>query len=341
LTHRVLLVDDHEPWRHHVRCVLEKAARWEVVAEAADGLRALHRADALKPDLILMDISLPGLDGIRAARRILARDPDSRVLFVSEHQSSDIVHVALSTGARGYITKSDAGRDLLPAMEAIVGGGWFVGARFGGRVFHPGGDTAAASETRRHEVGLYSDEASLMEDYARFAHSAMRTGTTLIAVLPRPRREVLHQKLRSRGIDVDHATRAGTYLALEVPATLSRFIVDARLDVARFWNAASGLIIEGARATAGKRPRAAVCGDGAATLLREGLLDAATSLERLWDDMARAFELDVFCPYLVEDLRCDDGDPVFNAICAAHSAVHVRTRGPSRGVSGQAGVRRR
>jgi DNA-binding NarL/FixJ family response regulator len=323
--YRVLVVEDHEPWRRHVRSVLETPGRWEVVAEVSDGLLAVHTAEALTPCLILMDISLPGLDGIAATRRILARDPASRILFVSEHQSSDIVQAALGTGARGYVTKSDAARDLLPAMDAIVDGGWFVGARFGGRVFEPASDTAGARETRRHEAGLYSNEPSLMDDYARFAEAALSNGTTLIAVLPHPRREVLHQKLRARGIDVDRANRAGTYLALEVPATLSRFIVDGRLDEARFWNAASRLVIGAARATAGKRPRAAVCGDGAATLLREGLVDAATSLERLWDHMARTFDLDVFCPYLIEDLRCDDWHPVFEAICAAHSAVHVRT----------------
>jgi hypothetical protein len=60
--------------------------------------------------------------------------------------------------------------------------------------------------------------------------------------------------------------------------------------------------------------------------LREGLVDAATSLEQLWDQMARTFDLDVFCPYLEEDLRCDDQNPVFQTICAAHSAVHMRTR---------------
>jgi DNA-binding NarL/FixJ family response regulator len=327
LSYRVLIVEDHERWRRHVRSVLERTPPWEIVAEAADGLEAVHTVDSLKPDLILMDIGLPGLDGIGAARRILADHPGSRILFLSEHQSSDVVQAALGTGARGYITKSDAGRDLLPAMEAIVEGRWFVGARFGGRIVDGAtNDPAAARELRRHEAGLYSDEASLIDEYARFAEAALRNGTTLIAVLPDPRREVLHQRLQARGIDVNSATRAGTYLALEVPATLSRFIVDGRLDEARFWNAASGLVVAGARATDGKRPRVALCGDGAATLLREGLVDAATSLERLWDQMARTFDLDVFCPYLVEDLRCDDQNPVFQRICAAHSAVHVRTR---------------
>ena len=326
MTCRVLIVEDHERWRRHVRSVLANATRWEVVCEATDGLEAVQNVEALTPDLILMDIGLPGLDGIQAARRIFVHNPDSKILFVSEHQSSDIVQAALGTGARGYIAKSDAARDLLPAMEAIVDGRWFVGARFGGRIFDAANDVASTGETRCHEVGLYSDEPSLMEGYARFSEAALRRGTTVIAVLPDRRREMLHQNLRTRGIDVDRAIRERTYITLEVPATLSRFIVDGRLDEARVWNVASGLIIEGASATAGKRPRAAVCGDGAATLLREGLVEAATSLERVWDQVARTFDVDVFCPYLVDELRCDGGDPVLRAICRSHSAVHKRTR---------------
>jgi DNA-binding NarL/FixJ family response regulator len=154
LSYRVLVVEDHERWRRCVRSLLERGAAWEIVAEVADGLEAVHIVEALKPDLILMDIGLPGLDGIGAARQILAQRPGSRILFVSEHQSSDIVQAALGTGARGYITKSDAARDLLPAMEAIVEGRSFVGARFGGLIVDLDTDRAAARETRRREVGL-------------------------------------------------------------------------------------------------------------------------------------------------------------------------------------------
>src|SRR3954453_18904807 len=135
LPYRVLVVEDHERWRRHLYSVLENAIGYEPIGAATHGIEALQKAQELKPDLILMDVGLPGLDGIEAARRIVERDPGSSILFVSEHQSSDLVQAALATGARGYINKSDAGRELLPAMEAVVHGRWFVGARFGGRSF--------------------------------------------------------------------------------------------------------------------------------------------------------------------------------------------------------------
>ena len=123
---RVLVVDDYEPWRRHIESALQASPRWQVVGEAADGLDAVEKAHALRPDLILLDVGLPSLNGIEAARRILAHDPDRRILFLSENQSWDIVEAALRVGGRGYVLKSDAGSELLSAMEAIVEGQQFV-----------------------------------------------------------------------------------------------------------------------------------------------------------------------------------------------------------------------
>src|SRR6266481_7050969 len=126
LIRRVLVVDDYEPWRRHVRGVLQATVRWKIVGEAADGPEAIQQAEALKPDLILLDVGLPTLSGIKVAERILASNPTQRILFISEHRS--LAEGALATGARGYIIKSDAALELLPAMEAIADGRRYVGA---------------------------------------------------------------------------------------------------------------------------------------------------------------------------------------------------------------------
>jgi DNA-binding NarL/FixJ family response regulator len=99
----------------------------------SDGLVAVQKAEQLRPDLILMDIGLPMLNGIEAARRILDRAPQSRILFLSENRSSDIAREALRTGAGGYVLKADAARDLLPAIEAILQGKRFVSTSLVGR----------------------------------------------------------------------------------------------------------------------------------------------------------------------------------------------------------------
>jgi DNA-binding NarL/FixJ family response regulator len=133
LIYRVLVVDDYEPWRRHIKSALQASPRWQAVGEAADGLDAVQKAQALQPDLILLDVGLPELNGIEAARRILAVDPVRRILFLSENRSWDIVEAALGVGGPGYVLKSDAGRDLLSAMEAVVEGQRFISRSLTGR----------------------------------------------------------------------------------------------------------------------------------------------------------------------------------------------------------------
>jgi DNA-binding NarL/FixJ family response regulator len=123
---RVLLVDDHALARRGIRAVLSSNANLDVVCEAADGEEAVNKAEELHPAIILLDITLPGISGIQAARRIRASSPESRIIFLSQHDSIQIAKDALSVGAQGYVVKSDAGRDLLTAIEAVHEGRTFI-----------------------------------------------------------------------------------------------------------------------------------------------------------------------------------------------------------------------
>ena len=100
---RVLIAEDFEPWRRFYRTALQKRSDFQVVGEVSDGLEAVRQAEQLQPDLILLDIGLPSLNGIGAARQIREISPASKILFVSENRSAEIVREALSTGASGYI----------------------------------------------------------------------------------------------------------------------------------------------------------------------------------------------------------------------------------------------
>ena len=122
------MVDDYEPWRRYISAALQKQPELQVIGEVSDGLEAVQQAEELQPDLILLDIGLPTLNGIEAARRIRKVSPASRILFVSENCSADIAEEALSTGASGYVVKSDAGGELLPAVKAVIEGRRFISA---------------------------------------------------------------------------------------------------------------------------------------------------------------------------------------------------------------------
>jgi DNA-binding NarL/FixJ family response regulator len=131
-TARILVVDDYEPWRRLVQATLQKQPELEVVGNVSDGLEAVQQAERLQPDIILLDIGLPTLNGIEAARRIQVVSPTSKILFVSENRSPDIAEEALSTGAGGYVVKSDAGSELLPAVKAVLEGKRFISASLAG-----------------------------------------------------------------------------------------------------------------------------------------------------------------------------------------------------------------
>jgi len=118
-TLRVLIADDHEVARRGVRALLESHSGWEVCGEAADGREAVNSAKRLRPDLVLLDIGMPGLNGLDATRQILAAAPETRVLILTMHDCEQIVREVLAAGALGFLLKSDAGRDLVAAVEAL------------------------------------------------------------------------------------------------------------------------------------------------------------------------------------------------------------------------------
>ncbi len=123
---RILLVDDYEPFRRFVRSTLRKRPSLQIVAEVSDGLEAIQQAEELKPDLILLDIGLPTLNGIEAAREIRKLAPESKIIFVTQESLADVVQEALSMGVLGYVLKAQAGTDLIAAVEAVIEGRQFL-----------------------------------------------------------------------------------------------------------------------------------------------------------------------------------------------------------------------
>jgi len=131
---RILLVDDHEVVRRGLRALLETHAGWEVCGEASDGRTAVRLAISLQPQIVVMDLSMPNLNGFDAAHQIISRLRKIQVLILSMHESEQLVREVLSAGVRGYILKSDAGRDLITGVEALERGETFFTSRIASRI---------------------------------------------------------------------------------------------------------------------------------------------------------------------------------------------------------------
>ena len=127
---RVLVVEDYEPFRRFVASILQKHSALQIICNVSDGVEAVQKAEELQPDLILLDIGLPSLNGIEVARQIRKVSPKSKILFVSQESSADVVQGALNAGAHGYVLKSDSRRELLEGVNAVLRGERFVGTRF-------------------------------------------------------------------------------------------------------------------------------------------------------------------------------------------------------------------
>jgi DNA-binding NarL/FixJ family response regulator len=116
---RILIADDHDVARRGIRTLLENHAGWQVCGEAKDGRETVEMASQLRPDLILLDVGMPNLNGLEATRQILANSPNTLILILTMHDTDQVVREVLRAGARGFLLKSDAGRDLIAAVEAL------------------------------------------------------------------------------------------------------------------------------------------------------------------------------------------------------------------------------
>ena len=125
---RVLVVDDYAPWMNFVSAVLSATPQFQVVGQAANGLTALQKLAELNPDLVVLDIGLPDINGITVAQQIRDIAPNVRILFLTENTTPNVVRAALRTGAQGYVVKSSAARELLPALEALMLNCYFLSA---------------------------------------------------------------------------------------------------------------------------------------------------------------------------------------------------------------------
>ena len=313
---RVLIVDDYEPWLRFVVTTLEKQTELQIIGQARSGLEAVQKAQELRPDLILLDISLPELNGIEAARRIREHAPQSKILFVSENHSWDIAQAAFGTGAGGYLVKSDAVRELLPAIRDVVQGKQFVSA---GVVRHA---ARRLESVCRHEAGFYSDDQLLLDALVRFIEAALNAGNAVIVTATESHLQSLLPRLQARGLGIGAAIEQGRYVALDAAEALSNVMLNGMPDPVRFLKALGNLIVAAARATGREQARVAIFGECVQLLWGQGNQEAVIQLEKLGNQLAQTYDLDILCGYSLRTFQKATDTYNFHRICAEHSAVH-------------------
>lgn len=325
-TVRVLVVDDYEPIRRFVCSTLGKNPEWQVVAEVSDGLEAVRKAQELQPDLIVLDIGLPGLNGIEAARRIRNLSPRSRILFVSQESSADIVQEALSLGALGYVVKAHAASELSVAVETVLEGRQFVSRGVSGSVtpdrcsrkFLKPLAPSKQEIARSHQVEFYSDDAAFVAGFSAFIEAALKSGDAVIVAATESNRESLFQRLQERGVDMVAALERGSYIAVDVVETLATFMGNDLPNPIRFFKIVDDLIAGAARATSGDPSRVAICGECASILWAEGKADGAIQVEQLCNQLAKRNKMAILCGFSLSDFYREEDKQIFQTICSEY-----------------------
>jgi CheY-like chemotaxis protein len=327
---RVLVVDDYEPFRRFVCSMLAQRPDLRVIGEAAQGLEAVQKAVELQPELIVLDIGLPQLNGIEAARRIRKLCPECKIIFLSQESSADVVEEALSFGALGYVVKALAGSELLAAVEAVYRGGQFVSRGISGH------DCANATDPQVRDPGLYegfsslapgnvvaepshtakfySDDSSFVLGFAHFVEAALNAGNTAIAVVTDSHLASLFQTLRARGFNPSVLIEQRRFIGLDVADILATFMINDLPDPARFFGVVDDLIAS--RAAPWEHSRVAICGECSSTLWNRGNADAAILVEKLCNQVSRRYGMDVLCGFSLGSSYREEDKQVFQRICA-------------------------
>jgi DNA-binding NarL/FixJ family response regulator len=182
---RILIADDHELFRRGVAAELTQQPGWVVAAEATNGRDAVALAASLKPDIVVLDLTMPELNGLEAARQIVSADPAARILILTAHESEQLVREVLSAGAQGYVLKSDAGRTLITALQALLQGGSFFTSNVARMVLDgylrsesPEAVPAQALSAREREIVQLLAEGNSNKDIARALNISVKTAET-------------------------------------------------------------------------------------------------------------------------------------------------------------------
>jgi CheY-like chemotaxis protein len=302
--------------------MLRKQPELQIICEASNGSEAVQKAEELQPDLILLDIGLPRLNGIEAARRIRKLSPKSKILFVSQESSADVVQEALSLGALGYVVKTHAGKDLLAAVEAVLQGRLFLGSGLSDRHCMGPTDAIANGENEQmHVVQFYADDNFWRNNVGEFLGATVSEGKSVIVCATPPHVAAVHQSMQAHDIDVQQLEKVGRFITLDAADTLLKFMNSDLPDQRKFESLLGPVIRHAEAAAVAKNGRVTIIGEMVALLWAAERVDATIKLEQLWNGLARTHSFHLRCAYPASSFQGKLLDQPYTSICAQHSAI--------------------
>jgi len=337
---RVLVLEHFDQFQKTIGPILRQRPQWKVVGVVVEAADAVRLAKQLQPDLILLDIDLPRMNGVKAARRLRSAAPDSKMVFLGQESSIGVVREAFRLGASGYVIKEYAPSELVPAMETVLQGTEFIGSGVWGAnliakkepkpdhrlreilALHAFPSQPSALIAPNHEMQFYSDDTILLYRVVSFIAAALSAGNSAVVCATESLRDDLHRVLQAREPDMDDFMQSGRYLALDAADTVSAIMLGDSLNIAKFLDLLGGII--SASAESGRRhlPRVALYQECAALLWTQGREEATIQVEQLFNKLAYEYDLDVLCGYSVTYFDAEEDSHLIQRICAEHSAVH-------------------
>lgn len=304
-------MDDHAELLRVVCGLL--ASRFEVVATARNGLEAIDLAKRLAPDLILLDIVMPGLDGLQVAARLQELDVPSRVVVMTSHaDDDDYVELAFQAGAWGFVRKMRLAADLVKALDNV----------HDGRLFLPSlGTLPAVAGSGAHAVQFHSYDGRFIQGVCDLAYRALRRGHVVAVVATPAVRVGVAERLQEYGWHAGELGAYGRYHAVDAAASLAGVMRDGHPDPQRLAESVAALERLRIETADTHDPRLTLIGEIAVPLLLDGHVQEALEIERLWNSLTRALPWLGVCCYPISCFDDRTAPQPFHEVCAEHGFV--------------------
>lgn len=304
---RVLLADDHSEMLKAASSVLRESC--DIVSMVSDGLQAVEEGLRLDPDVVVLDITMPGLDGFQAARELRRRGSQAKIVFLSLHEGDEFVATGFRSGGQAFVSKQRMPTDLQCAIEHVHAGRVFVPSLTSLSTVAAGGG---------HAVMFYSRGNAWCDEAADLVRTALTRGDTVTVFAPEVTRMEIAKRLATHGFDTTQAVTDGRYAVADAAETAQQIMRNGQPDPKRI--AAVVHDLEQTRlAVAEPGSRLTVVGEIAACL-RPDQRDEVLGIERLWNELAGGRQFLTVCGYSTDFLGHDHGLP-WPAMCGEHWAV--------------------